>query len=118
MSYGYSSLDASTLIRNAVSVYCPDRDDALTDIENGSNGSGAKDPGELFVEQLRRKQGISIDKDAAVDMAQTACKVPLAGVGLYNAWQAMQQRYPEYNINVVAAVMANGVVAYCPERMS
>ena len=69
-----------------------------------------------FVQQLKAN-GISIDEDAAVDLAETACDAPLGGVGLYNAQRAMQQRYPEYGFGTVRIVMAQGILAYCPERM-
>ena len=86
-----------------------------------NDGSHAPDHADdrdgLFVESLKRNQRIAIDEDAAVDMARTACNAPTAGVGLYNAQQAMQQRYPQYDPNTVAMVMAQGVLAYCPGRL-
>lgn len=117
MGYGYSKLDSSTLISKSVSVDCPDRDGVIADIENDSSDAGADDHDDLFVQQLKRDQRISIEKDAAVDMAKTACKAPLAGVGLYDAWQAMQQRYPKYDLNTVARVKSAVVLVYCPERL-
>ena len=118
-SYGFSRLDASTLISKAVSVYCPKYTGALKGIGNdlGSAGSGG-DQDDQFGQQLREKWGISIDRGAAVDMAKTACKAPLAGTGYANALQQMQQRYPKYDINTVARVMAAGILAYCPQRLS
>lgn len=82
-----------------------------------SSGGFAADQGDEFVQGLKRNQRISIDEDAAVDMATAACNAPLQGVGLYNAQQAMQQRHPEYDLNIVAVVMAQGVLVYCPERL-
>lgn len=117
MGSGYSKLDSSTLISKAVSVYCPERADAIAGLETDSGGAGGGDRDDLFVQQLKRNQNISIDKGAAVDMAKTACDAPLAGVGLYNAWQRMQQRYPKYDLNTVAMVMSQGVLAYCPGRL-
>lgn len=70
-----------------------------------------------FVDMLNQN-GISIGKGAAVDMAETACDSPGAGVGYANALQEMQQRYPKYDINTVARVMSQGVLVYCPERLS
>lgn len=116
ISLGYSALDSSSLISSAVSAYCPERRDALPDTEPDAPDTPAGDHGDLFVQQLKRDQGISIAKGAAVDMAKTACSAPLQGVGLYNAQQTMQRRYPEYN-NAVGIVMAQGILAYCPERL-
>jgi hypothetical protein len=115
-SWGYSSNDASTVIATAVSVYCPEHSDDVAGAGGGSD-SGSSDAGDQFVQQLRRNQNISIDKGAAMDMADTACRAPLAGVGLYNAWQVMQQRYPKYSLNTVASVMSKGVVIFCPQRL-
>ena len=70
-----------------------------------------------FVDMLNQN-GISIGKGAAVEMAETACNSPLAGTGYANALQEMQQRYPKYDINTVARVMAAGILAYCPQRLS
>ena len=78
--------------------------------------ANADNEDEQFVQYLQRN-GISIDEDAAVDMAETACDAPLAGFGYSNALQAMQQQYPEFDINTVARVMSQGVLAYCPERL-
>lgn len=69
-----------------------------------------------FVDMLNQN-GISIDKDAAVDMAETACDSPGAGVGYYNAMQEMQQRYPEYSLGTIGLVMSQGILGYCPDRM-
>ena len=63
---------------------------------------------------LKQKYGITIDSDAAADIANTACQAPTSGVGYYNTEQALQQRYP--NINV-ATVTGAGVLAYCPGRL-
>lgn len=81
-------------------------------------GGGTDDRDSQFVEQLARNQNISIDQRAAVDMAKTACHAPLQGEGLYNAQEAMQQRHPEYSLSTVATVMAQGILVYCPERLS
>ena len=83
----------------------------------GCSQQSSSDQDSRFVQQLKQNQGISVDEDAAVDMAETACDAPTAGVGLYDAQQAMHQRYPEYDANTVAIVMAQGVLAYCPERL-
>ncbi len=115
-SYGYSRLDASTLIRKGVAAYCPEYNSAIAGIDSGSSTSEPGDQGDLFARQLNR-MGISIDKDTAVDLAKTACKSPLEGTGLYNAYKAMQQRYPQYDINTIARVMSQGIVAYCPNRL-
>ncbi|MGU3651855.1 DUF732 domain-containing protein [Mycolicibacterium sp. A43C] len=117
MSYGYSALDSSSLISSAVSAFCPDRRGAITDIEHEAPSREIGDQGDLFVQNLKLNQHISIDKGAAADMARTACDAPLQGVGLYNAQQAMQQRHPEYDLNIVATVMAQGVLMYCPDRL-
>ncbi len=117
MGYGYSKLDSSTLISRAVSVYCPERADAIAGLEDASGDAGVGDRDDLFVQQLKRNHNISIDKGAAVDIAKTGCDAPLAGIGLYNAQQRMQHRYPKYDMNTVAMVMAQGVLAYCPERL-
>ena len=69
-----------------------------------------------FVDLLNQN-GISIDKDVAVEMAETACDSPTAGVGLYKAMQAMQQEYPQYSLGTVGLVMSQGVLAFCPERL-
>lgn len=84
---------------------------------DGAPSGRTGDQGDLFVQQLKRNQYISIDEGAAVDMAKTACNAPLQGAGLYNAQQAMQQRHPEYDLNIVATVMAQGVLMYCPDRL-
>lgn len=117
MSSGYSKLDSSTLISKAVSVYCPDRADAIAGLEDASDDGDVGDRDDLFVRQLKQNQNISIDKGAAVDMAKAGCAAPLAGVGLYNEMQRMQQRYPKYPLGTVAMVMSQGVLAYCPERL-
>lgn len=117
MSYGYSRLDASTLIIKAISVFCPAYDGVIADIERGLDNAGSVTQDDAFVQQLQQNLGISIDKNVAVDMARTACKAPLAGTGLYNAQQAMQQRYPRCTLSTVALVMAQGVRAYCPNRL-
>ena len=118
-SYGFSRLDASTLISKAVAVYCPKYTGALKGIGDdlGKPASGG-DQGDQFVQSLKEKWGISIGKGAAVEMAETACNSPLAGTGYANALQEMQQRYPKYDINTVARVMAAGILAYCPQRLS
>ncbi|WP_222622183.1 DUF732 domain-containing protein [Mycolicibacterium fluoranthenivorans] len=69
------------------------------------------------MQSLKRNQGIDIDESAAIDIARAGCQAPTAGVGLYNAQQKLQQRHPEYDISTVALVMAQGVLAYCPERL-
>lgn len=80
-------------------------------------GCGGSAQDDRFGQQLEQKWGISIDQGAAVQMAKAACKAPIAGTGLYKAQQDMQQRYPKYNLNTVARVMAAGVLEYCPERL-
>jgi hypothetical protein len=72
---------------------------------------------DLFNDYLNETLGISIDQDAAVDMAKTACEAPRAGIGLSNAWDEMGQRYPEYDINTIARVMSAANLAYCPDRL-
>lgn len=115
ISWGYSQVDASTLITKAVSSYCPHRKEAIANMDTGTAATGDYD--DMFVRQLERNQGIKIDKAAALDMAKTACTAPaLAGPGWYNAFQSMKQRYPSYG-NSVANVMAQGILAYCPERL-
>ncbi len=34
------------------------------------------------------------------------------------AWDEMGQRYPEYDINTIARVMAAANLAYCPDRLT
>jgi hypothetical protein len=120
MSWGYSRLDASTLISKAVSVFCPKYSKVITEIANDSGNAGGGDQGDRgdqFVQSLKRNQRISIGKSAALDMAEAACRAPIAGVELYNAMQTMQQRYPQYSIGAVGVVMSQGVLAFCPERL-
>ena len=66
---------------------------------------------------LLKQYGISIDKDAAVDLAETACESPIAGIEYSNVLDKMQRRYPEYSINTIANVMTQGLLGYCPERL-
>jgi hypothetical protein len=40
MGYGYSSLDSSTLITQAVSVYCPQRKSAIAGMDSGARTAG------------------------------------------------------------------------------
>lgn len=80
-------------------------------------GCGGSAQDDQFSQDLKQKWGISIDAGAASEMAKTACKAPMSGLGLFNAQQGMQQRYPDYDLNTVARVMAAGVLAYCPERL-
>lgn len=117
IGYGYSRSDASTLIRQAVSTYCPKYEAAIAGVEQDLGGTSSLDQDELFVQQLNRN-GIPIDKGTAVDMAMTACTSPLAGVGLYNAMKKMQQRYPQYELGTVGRVMSQGILAYCSYRLS
>lgn len=79
--------------------------------QHGVHEAGAGDQDDLFVQDLNDR-GISVDKDAAVDMARAACNSPSSGVGGYNAILAMQRRYPQYT-NQVASVMAWGRFWYC-----
>jgi hypothetical protein len=77
----------------------------------------ADDQDDMFVELLEQQYGITMDSDAAVDIASVACEAPIAGVGLYNTQRALQQRYPDNSLNTVATVMSAGVLAFCPERL-
>jgi hypothetical protein len=77
----------------------------------------AGDQDSTFVEMLKQQYGITMDSDAAVDIARAACEAPVAGVGLYNTQRSLQQRYPDYSLDTVARVMGAGVLAYCPERL-
>ncbi|KUI48415.1 hypothetical protein AU198_20810 [Mycobacterium sp. GA-1199] len=113
MKQGYSSRDASALINNAIRVYCPKYAAAGA----GSTSSADNDRNDTFVEILKQEWGITMDHDAAADIASVACKAPIAGVGHYRTLQALQQRYPRYSINTVGTAMGAAVVAYCPERM-
>jgi len=117
MEWGFSRLDSSTLISKAVSVYCPAYDDVIAELANEVASVGTDSQDDLFVLHLKRVTGITAEKSAAVDMADTACRSPLAGVGLYNATQRMHQRYPEYNLNTIGLIMAQGVLVYCPDRL-
>jgi hypothetical protein len=75
----------------------------------GSRDQGslhANDQDDMFVEMLEQQHGITMDRDAAVDMAKAACQAPIAGVGLYNAQRELQQRYPDNSLNTVATVIA------------
>ena len=85
--------------------------------QQGGTQQGGTQGGGGFVDTLKSQYGITIDSDAAADMAKTACSAPIMGVGLYNAEVAMQQRYPRYDLNTVSRVMGAGVVAYCPGRL-
>jgi hypothetical protein len=116
MGYGYSRLDASTLISKAVSVFCPEHGEVIKEIKNDLGGAAGGSRDDQFVQQLKRN-GISIDKDAAVDMAMTACQSPLAGFGWSNALREMQSRYPQFDIGTVGLVMSQGLLGYCPERL-
>jgi hypothetical protein len=80
-------------------------------------GCGGTPQDNQFSQQLEQKWGISIDKRAAAEMAKAACKAPIAGIGLYNAQLAMQQRYPEYDLNTIGRVMSAGVLEYCPDKL-
>ena len=73
--------------------------------------------GDTFAEILEQQYGIRMDSDVAVDIAKAACQAPIQGVGLYNAQQSLQQRYPDNSLNTVATVMSVGVLTYCPERL-
>ena len=77
----------------------------------------ADDQDDMFVQMLEQQYGITIDGDAAADIASVACEAPLAGVGLFNTQRALQQRYPDNNLNTVALVMSAALLAYCPERL-
>lgn len=85
--------------------------------EGSSAPAHAEDQDDTFVEMLEQQYGITIDSDAAADIANVACEAPTTGVGLYNAQQELHRRYPENSINTVATVMSAGVLAYCPERL-
>ncbi|BBX30384.1 hypothetical protein B7435_29345 [Mycolicibacterium peregrinum] len=78
----------------------------------------ANEQADRFVETLKQQYGISIKPDAADDIATTACAAPLSGVGLYNAQQAVLQRYPKNDLNLIATIMSAGIIAYCPERLT
>jgi hypothetical protein len=116
-SWGYSQKDATSLIVQSVAVYCPKYSDDIAGIGNNSGKASGGNRDDQFVQKLNRN-GISIDKATAVDMAKTACNAPLAGTGYYNALQAMKKRYPKFDLNTIGVVMSQGVLAYCPERMS
>lgn len=75
------------------------------------------DADDAFHKIINTKYGISIDKDAAVDLGKTACESPIAGIGYYNVLQAMQRRYPEYSLNTIGIVMSAGLLFYCSERL-
>lgn len=117
IGYGFSKLDASTLISKAVKVYCPEYSEVVAEIKDDLGDPGTGNQEDLFINYLNQTWGISIDKDAAVDMARTACKAPRAGVGWYNALTAMKQRYPGYDVNTIGRVMAAANLAYCPDRL-
>ena len=76
------------------------------------------DQGDTFAEILEQQYGIRMESDAAVDIANAACEAPMQGVGLYNAQQSLQRRYPDNTLNAIATVMSVGVLTYCPERLS
>lgn len=116
MGWGYSRLDASTLISKAVSVFCPKYDEVISEIEDDL-GAGSANQDDLFVQQLKQQWGLSIDKGAALDMAAAGCQAPIAGLMLDAAQRVMQKRYPRYDLNTVARVMAAGVLTFCPERL-
>ncbi len=113
-TWGYSAQEASALIDNSVRVYCPKYAAAVT----GSTPSAPRGgQGDTFVEILQRQRGITMDSDAAANMAKVACEAPIAGVGLYDAQRSLQQRYPQYDLSTVATVMSVAVLTYCPERL-
>jgi hypothetical protein len=77
----------------------------------------ADDQDDMFVKMLEQQYGITMDTDAAVDIASSGCEAPTTGVGLYQSQQALQQRYHDYSLNTIATVMSAGVLVYCPERL-
>lgn len=103
------------VIAAAISVGCSRNGDAMDESPGGSSRTADRDA--TFVKSLERNQGIIIDEDAAVAMAHGGCEAPMAGVGLYNAQRQLHDRYPEYDVNTVAMVMAQGVLMYCPEQL-
>lgn len=118
MSRGYSQRDSSSLIKTAISTYCPNRSDVIADMERDLSSGTAANRDDSFVVKLKR-MGISIDKDTALDMARAACMAPATkGVPWYNAVQAMQASHPEYKFTTVGSVMAHALLAFCPERLS